>query len=425
MSLSRRFLCNRVAVAAAVAVACLACAGRAHAVLVAYEGFAYPANSPLVAGGVGLNGGTGWAGAWDNDTMTQDGSTMVLAGSLSYTDKLGNVLTTTGGKLRNFVGAESVINQQGRTLATRRAAGTNTVTWFSMLGIRQGDRDTSATGLAANLYGRGANLSFFDTTQPTGETEKINLGENSSYQFPMVDGNDFLRIQRGEVTSPGTMEEQIALFKSTNGMSGTLAVKAEDRWMAAAPRASGNITALANPAVQVNGTPITSNLQFQRDPSTGRFQRYASQTSFDDLVSFVLVRIDHAADTSGRDKATMWFNPNLNAAPSDSTAQIVLDMAAIEARAQEIITAGGSISPIFGGAEGALFSFDRLRLFAGQATGAQMLADWLIDEIRIGDTFADVTPHTGGVMVSTGVPEPGTLALAGAAVAMLLRRRRR
>jgi hypothetical protein len=57
-------------------------------------------------------------------------------------------------------------------------------------------------------------------------------------------------------------------------------------------------------------------------------------------------------------------------------------------------------------------TFDRLRLSAGgsQNTGATLAASGLMDEIRMGDTFADVAP----------IPEPATLAMALTGLALAI-----
>ena len=70
-----------------------------------------------------------------------------------------------------------------------------------------------------------------------------------------------------------------------------------------------------------------------------------------------------------------------------------------------------------------MYSFDRIRLFAGNASGNRAAADWLIDELRIGETYADVTPHTA-LVASVSVPEPGSLLLVVTALSGLALRLR-
>jgi hypothetical protein len=51
------------------------------------------------------------------------------------------------------------------------------------------------------------------------------------------------------------------------------------------------------------------------------------------------------------------------------------------------------------------------------------LAEWSVDEIRFGEAFGDVTPHSAPAVAA--VPEPGTLVLAAAALAAVRGLRRR
>lgn len=91
--------------------------------------------------------------------------------------------------------------------------------------------------------------------------------------------------------------------------------------------------------------------------------------------SFLLVRIDHLGDTTVPDNAYLWVNPLLNTEPTLESAD-----------AQYI---------------GALdFSYNRVRAFAGNTTADGPYANFSVDEVRFGSTFADVTPHTpgGGLM---------------------------
>jgi hypothetical protein len=120
------------------------------------------------------------------------------------------------------------------------------------------------------------------------------------------------------------------------------------------------------------------------------------------------------------------MNPNLNATPTDANADLFFDMAALEQRALDQNAANGTTIVPFSGVEGALFSFDRLRVFAGQGTATQNVADWVLDEIRVGDLFSDVAPiAAGGPASSAAAPEPSGIALAAIALAGMMCRRRR
>lgn len=106
----------------------------AVAQLIAYEGFDYAPTAPgtdgdLVAdGGIeGLNGGTGWAGAWDDFAVSAtfgtgsratgiagpgDFPANARSAPLSYIDTFGNELVTTGNQARTSFGSRSIANRQ-------------------------------------------------------------------------------------------------------------------------------------------------------------------------------------------------------------------------------------------------------------------------------------------------------------------------
>lgn len=327
------------------------------AALVAYDGFDYPANTLLVSGGVGLNGGMGWADAWD-EAQAASNSTVTEAGSLAYTDALGNILTTSGGKLLN-TGIDGQ-SQPGRTLAGRRASpasGTTVSTWVSFLGQRIGDVNADG-GQFDGTYRRGANLAVFDFLGGATQSEKIDIGENTNVQFPLGDG------------------------------------RYEDRWQTRVPGIPAAVIVPQPYPQNPEGTPSST--------AAGAQVRDAySSAKFAELGLFVM-RIDHVAgsmnatDDSGNDNVYIWMNPNLNATPSDANASIKYISADIVAAAAALPT---PVAPYNGDA--GEFNFDRLRLFANNMSGTIPFAQWWFDEIRVGETFADVTPHTPAV---TGVP---------------------
>ena len=175
----------------------------AWAVLLAYDGFNYTPGTFLVdSAGPLLNGGTGWAGTWDDSQglppagVTHTDS-IIQATSLQYADNLGNALVTTGGKLLNSGGGDggtgpgTLTSQPGRTLANRRASsaeGATVSTWISFLSQRIGpvnmDDPPNPNGFDGT-YRRGANLALFDLGGTAAQTEKFNIGESSNQQYPL------------------------------------------------------------------------------------------------------------------------------------------------------------------------------------------------------------------------------------------------
>jgi hypothetical protein len=167
----------------------------ASAVLLAYEGFNHAPGKVL--DDPGAISGVGWAGSWDNVQGLGPDDSLFQAGSLSYTDGLGNVLTTSGGKLQNTGSAGN--SQIGRSLAFRRdgvtlgaTAAAPKTTWISFLAIRTGavNPPTTPSPLRAGTYGRGAFLALFDSTQAVVPMEeKLDIGENTNFEYPMPLGS--------------------------------------------------------------------------------------------------------------------------------------------------------------------------------------------------------------------------------------------
>lgn len=105
-------------------------------------------------------------------------------------------------------------------------------------------------------------------------------------------------------------------------------------------------------------------------------------------TNFALVRIDHGVGDV--DTLYLWMNASLDSEPSIATA--------------DATTTGN-------------FGFNRIRPFAGNpsAEAGNIGAQGYLDEIRIGETFLDVTP----------VPEPSTWALVGLGLLAFLKFRRK
>jgi hypothetical protein len=412
--------------------AVLVAGSRAEAAVLAYEPFSYAAGNII-----GQNGGTGFGGAWD-EVQGASLSTVVQAGSLGYTDSLGNSLVTAGGKLNNIgtggtstPGRDFSFRRDGAALGATPAA--PVYTYFSFLGIRQGALNTPNGSIEDGTYGRGANISLFDggcLDCAAADFERLNFGENSAFQFPVTNGRDFLRIQRED---PLQFPTSLAAWQDGYGESSTVAMSAKDYWQFGAPRVHISVTATNTvPYVDPEDGTITNNRDWQENPHNGRFQARFSQTNFAGEVSLMVARIEHyGASGDGSqygiekpDKLVIWMNPDLNAEPNEADADVVLDLAQVETRAADIVAAGGiTAQPYNVLNDGNMFSFDRIRLFAGNASGDRAAADWLIDELRVGETYGDVTPIAGPPALAS-IPEPGSLLLAVATLSGLAVRRR-
>ncbi len=134
---------------------------------IAYEGFDYPAGNLL-----SLQGGLGWANAWQTNGSAAGTSSAIVAGGLGYSDASGNTLLTSGNKAH--VKGESAANnaaQPNRDLQTGVRGADNTTTWLSFLGQRMGPATTNLTG---NFYPRGCNISLYSNT-----VEQLAIGNGS------------------------------------------------------------------------------------------------------------------------------------------------------------------------------------------------------------------------------------------------------
>jgi hypothetical protein len=211
---------------------------------------------------------------------------------------------------------------------------------------------------------------MFDLGGAASQPEKFNMGESSNQQYPLGGG----------------------LY--------------EDRWQTRAPGIPAAVTVPQPYPQNPEGTGTST--------ATGAQVRDAfSEAKFTELGLFVM-RIDHVAgDTNaavtggtngGNDNIYVWMNPNLNSTPLDANASIKYVSADIVAAANALATpvAPYQGSPtVPGSSSGGEINFDRLRLFAGNVSGTTPFAQWLFDELRVGETFADVAPHTPAMV---GVP---------------------
>jgi hypothetical protein len=105
--------------------------------------------------------------------------------------------------------------------------------------------------------------------------------------------------------------------------------------------------------------------------------------------TLVVLRIDHLA---GNDNCFVFMNPQLGVEPATNSASLVTNANA---------------------------AFNRIQLFAGNTTASASYAELQVDEIRVGETFADVTPYTPA-SVSPGIPYPATFQVTKGGAAVVL-----
>lgn len=144
-----------------------------------------------------------------------------------------------------------------------------------------------------------------------------------------------------------------------------------------------------------NGSGATSNTVALIPQGSGANLRGATN-QFGGVTNFVVVRIEHVAGAAN-DNAYLFVNPPLATEP--------------------VLASAGAVST-----NSFDFSFDRLRVFAGgQSSAAQPYAELVLDEYRLGETFADVAPIasntppvvTGPVVITNLTLLPAGVVLSG------------
>lgn len=171
----------------------------AQADLIAHESFDYNSIEPNGDGITGLNGGTGFSGAWQDfasatavnrtgslgtGIVSGDPSTFVPAGNitgpLSYTDSKGNTLLTSGGQVRTSFGSSSVAS---RKLPKTYGNDGETI-WLSFLGQRYDSRDSrlwSGISLGGELGYFGGAANNEDTSAQTNSWSFANFGVDAEF----------------------------------------------------------------------------------------------------------------------------------------------------------------------------------------------------------------------------------------------------
>jgi len=148
---------------------------------------------------------------------------------------------------------------------------------------------------------------------------------------------------------------------------------------------SGNVQKLA---IGNSSGAATNTIGLIPTGSAGNLK--PSQVGFSQ-PNLIVVRVEHVS--GGNDNAYLYLNPTLGVEPS----------------------LGQADTNTLGAFD---FSFDRLRVFAGgQSSAAQPYAELIVDEYRLGQSYADVTPYEGapvaGLQITNIQSSGGTVNIAG------------
>ena len=337
---------------AAIALSAMLSQQTANATLLAYEGFDYSASILDST----KNGGFGWSQAWQPTTGTANvllPNQQVLSTGFTYTDALNNSLVVTGGRahvtgdgaldgLAGGVGTTTSVTPTRGLAFSRGTSGATESTWMSFIALRTG-LTQPVVGAPPNdyLYGRAASAQLFynSVSSTTGGSEMFGVGRATQSSETINVAND----------TWGVLQQ-------------------------------GN----------ANATKV-------------------STVNWASGADFMLMRIDHVGGIgasggviTNADTIRLWINPNLDVAPSDGSADIVLN--------------ANDFNPALGINRDLIFN--RFRIFGGGTNATVGYGSMELDEIRIGEGFGDVTPFTA-------VPEPAIAAFGGLSVLALILRRRR
>ena len=337
---------------AAIALSAMLSQQTANATLLAYEGFDYSASILDST----KNGGFGWSQPWQPTTGTANvllPNQQVLSTGFTYTDALNNSLVVTGGRahvtgdgaldgLAGGVGTTTSVTPTRGLAFSRGTSGATESTWMSFIALRTG-LTQPVVGAPPNdyLYGRAASAQLFynSVSSTTGGSEMFGVGRATQSSETINVAND----------TWGVLQQ-------------------------------GN----------ANATKV-------------------STVNWASGADFMLMRIDHVGGIgasggviTNADTIRLWINPNLDVAPSDGSADIVLN--------------ANDFNPALGINRDLIFN--RFRIFGGGTNATVGYGSMELDEIRIGEGFGDVTPFTA-------VPEPAIAAFGGLSVLALILRRRR
>ena len=259
-----------------------------RAALLSYEPFDYLLGADITAGS--LNGGSGWGGAWGvnsgGNTIAGDspGDT-IAAGSLGYTDSLGNSLMTLGNS--GFFSGLPGTSQPFRNLAATRGTD-GTTTWLSFVGVRVGPTTNNAVE-PDNPYPRAANFSLYNAGSErlaignsTGATNDAwsliplgGLGNRVASSTPMA--NQSLIVVRIDHIGDSTINDNAYLF-----INPTLGVEPS---IGLANAASVGLFDYTITRVR----PFAGNQQATRPYAEGQFDEFRLGETFADVTPFTPV----------------------------------------------------------------------------------------------------------------------------------------
>ena len=341
---------------AAIALSAMLSQQTVNAALLAYEGFDYTAGNLDTT----RNGGTGWSQPWQPTPGSANvllPNQQVFSTGFTYTDALNNSLVVSGGRAH--------VTGDGALDGLSGGVGTTTSI-------------TPTRGLAFNRGVSGAPettwMSFIALR--TGQTQPVVGAPPNDYLYGRAAS---AQLFYNSVTSTTGGSEMFGIGRGTQS-SETIGVA----------------TALPND---------TWGILQQGNASATK----ASGVNWASGADFLLMRIDHLPGINAvsglltnADTIRMWINPNLDVAPSDGSADITFN--------------ANDFNPAL--ALNRDFVFNRFRIFGGGTNATVGYGSIEMDEIRIGEGFADVTPFTS-------VPEPAIAAIGGLGVLALVLRRRR
>ncbi|MEK7781436.1 MAG: immunoglobulin domain-containing protein [Verrucomicrobiota bacterium] len=271
---------------------------------------------------------------------------------------------------------------------------------------------TNAVG--ATIIGSGGGFGFNGAWQANSSSGvATNTGFGLSYTDPASNtlvtagGAGFFQ----GLTSANSDMKPIRLFAGGRGTNGTDGVTT---WISF-------IIARQGPTGTLPGNPYGRGANLPHDIDSGAIQKLAignssnagsntvgliptgsganlkgATNTFGGATNFVVVRIDHVTGAAN-DRAYLFVNPTLGVEPSTNSA------GAVSTNAFD-------------------FSFDRVRIFAGgQSSATQPYVELIVDEYRLGETFADVAPSVsnspsvvpGPLLITNAFLTTGGLVLSG------------